>query len=59
MKIQVLGSGCSKCGKLYKNAVEAVSKAGVDATIEKVEIGATTIRNVALPVTGSITELNL
>ena len=37
MKIQVLGSGCSKCGKLYKNAVEAVSKSGVDATIEKVE----------------------
>ena len=30
-----------------------------DATIEKVEIGATTIRNVALPVTESITELIL
>lgn len=30
-----------------------------DATMGKVEIGTTTIRNVALPVTGSITELNL
>ena len=30
-----------------------------DATKVKIEIGATTIWNVALPVTGSITELNL
>ena len=36
MKIEVLGSGCLKCAELEKRAKEAVSVAGVDATIEHV-----------------------
>ena len=37
MKIEVLGTGCAKCGKLYEAAKEAVSLAGVSAEIVKVE----------------------
>lgn len=37
MNIKVLGTGCKKCDTLMKNVKEAVEKAGVDATIEKVE----------------------
>lgn len=37
MKIEVLGTGCAKCTKLYETAKEAVSLAGVDAEIVKVE----------------------
>jgi small redox-active disulfide protein 2 len=36
MKIEVLGSGCLKCAELEKRAKEAVSAAGVDATVEHV-----------------------
>jgi small redox-active disulfide protein 2 len=36
MKIQILGTGCPKCNKLYQNAQEAVEAAGVEADIEKV-----------------------
>lgn len=36
MKIQILGSGCSKCKQLENNAREAVEKMNVDAVIEKV-----------------------
>lgn len=36
MKIEILGTGCPKCEKLYKHAQEAVSKAGIDAEIVKV-----------------------
>jgi small redox-active disulfide protein 2 len=36
MKIEVLGSGCSNCMKLAKNAEEAVKVAGVDCEVEKV-----------------------
>ena len=36
MKIEILGSGCSSCMKLAKNAEEAVKKAGVDCEVEKV-----------------------
>jgi small redox-active disulfide protein 2 len=37
MDIKVLGTGCSKCNSLEKVTKEAVEKAGVDATITKVE----------------------
>jgi len=36
MKIEVLGSGCQKCAELEKRAKEAVSVAGVDASVEHV-----------------------
>ncbi|MBN2023137.1 MAG: thioredoxin family protein [Pirellulales bacterium] len=34
--IQVLGPGCPKCEKLKHNAEEAVTQAGVKATVEKI-----------------------
>jgi len=34
--VQVLAPGCAKCEKLKKNAEEAVQKAGVEATVEKI-----------------------
>lgn len=37
MKIEVLGTGCAKCSKLYEAAKEAVAQAGVEAEIGKVE----------------------
>ena len=37
MKIEILGTGCSKCKKLFDNAVEAVRLAGVQADVAKVE----------------------
>ena len=37
MKIEILGSGCAKCNKTKKFVEEAVSKAGIDAEIVKVE----------------------
>ena len=37
MKIEVLGTGCTKCKKLYENAVEAVKQSGREAEIVKVE----------------------
>ena len=37
MEIKVLGSGCAKCNKLTEATKAAVEKAGVDATITKVE----------------------
>jgi small redox-active disulfide protein 2 len=36
MKIEILGTGCPKCQKLYENAKEAVDKAGLEAEITKV-----------------------
>jgi small redox-active disulfide protein 2 len=36
MKIQVLGTGCAKCDKLYQNTQQAVTESGTDAVIEKV-----------------------
>ncbi|MCM8900278.1 TM0996/MTH895 family glutaredoxin-like protein [Caldicoprobacter algeriensis] len=36
MDIKILGTGCPKCKMLEKNASEAVSELGIDATIEKV-----------------------
>jgi len=36
MKIEILGVGCPKCQKLYENAKEAVTRAGIQAEIVKV-----------------------
>ena len=35
-KIQVLGTGCPKCNKLYANAKEAAVKSGTECEFEKV-----------------------
>ena len=37
MKIEILGTGCSKCKKLYENTLSAVKAAGVTAEVLKVE----------------------
>ncbi len=37
MKLQVLGTGCSRCKTLAARVEEAVANLGVEATIEKVE----------------------
>ncbi|MFA5354122.1 MAG: thioredoxin family protein [Thermodesulfovibrionales bacterium] len=36
MKIEVVGSGCSKCAELKKRAKEAVAITGIEATVEHV-----------------------
>ncbi|MHC4881032.1 MAG: thioredoxin family protein [Planctomycetota bacterium] len=35
-KIQVLGTGCPKCSRLYQNAQQAVAETGIEADVEKV-----------------------
>lgn len=37
MKIEILGTGCTKCKMLYEITQNAVKKAGIEAEIEKVE----------------------
>ena len=37
MIIKILGSGCSKCKQLAKNAQQATNEMNIEATIEKVE----------------------
>lgn len=37
MIIKVLGTGCANCKKLEANAKDAVSKLGIEASVEKVE----------------------
>lgn len=37
MKIEILGTGCAKCKKTQKVVEEAVSEAGIDAEIVKVD----------------------
>ena len=37
MKIQILGTGCMKCDKLYAEAEKAVDQTGVDVDLSKVE----------------------
>lgn len=37
MKIQVLGTGCAKCQKLYAEVQEAIEQAGASAELSKVE----------------------
>lgn len=36
-KVQILGTGCPKCKQLYAAAQQAVSDAGVEAEVTKVE----------------------
>jgi small redox-active disulfide protein 2 len=35
-KVQILGTGCSKCHTLYENARQAVEQTGADAEVVKV-----------------------
>ncbi len=37
MKIEILGTGCTKCETLFENAKKAVAEKGAFAQIEKVE----------------------
>ena len=37
MKIEILGTGCPKCKKLYELTQEAVKETGSDAEVVKVE----------------------
>ncbi|NMC73139.1 MAG: thioredoxin family protein [Geobacteraceae bacterium] len=37
MKIEILGTGCAKCKKLYENTLEAVKQSGKEAQVTKVE----------------------
>ncbi len=37
IKVEVLGTGCAKCKRLFRNVEEAVENLGADAEIEKVE----------------------
>jgi small redox-active disulfide protein 2 len=37
MKIEILGTGCSKCKTLYENVKKAVEDIGIEAEITKVE----------------------
>ncbi len=37
MKIEILGTGCTKCDALVQNAKKAVAQAGIFAQVEKVE----------------------
>jgi len=37
MKIEILGTGCTKCKTLYENAKRAVEESGKSAEVVKVE----------------------
>ncbi|WP_428024141.1 thioredoxin family protein [Arcobacter sp.] len=37
MKIEILGTGCTKCKALEENAKKAVADAGIFAQVEKVD----------------------
>ena len=37
MKLEIFGTGCAKCKRMYDNVQEAVKKAGVQAEVVKVE----------------------
>lgn len=37
MKIEILGTGCTKCKKLFENTLEAVKQSGKEAEVSKVE----------------------
>ena len=37
MKIEILGTGCQKCKKLYAEAEQAIAASGADVEIEKIE----------------------
>jgi small redox-active disulfide protein 2 len=59
MKLEIYGSGCTKCKLLAEHAEEAAQNLGVDYTIEKVTdmnaiIDAGVLRTPALAVDGAI-----
>ena len=37
MKIEIFGTGCAKCKKLFENAQEAVRASGLEVDIVKIE----------------------
>ena len=37
MKIEILGTGCPKCKKLFANTQEAINSSGINADIVKIE----------------------
>ena len=37
MKLEVLGTGCTKCKRMYDNVTEAVKKSGFQAEVVKIE----------------------
>jgi len=37
MKVQILGTGCAKCKKLFENASAAIKQLGITCEIEKIE----------------------
>ena len=37
MKIEIIGTGCPKCKKLFENAQEAVKTLGTSAEVVKIE----------------------
>ena len=37
MKLEILGTGCTKCKRMYDNVTEAVKKSSVQAEVVKVE----------------------
>ena len=37
MKIEILGTGCPKCKKLYDNVQQALKTTGIEAELRKVE----------------------
>jgi small redox-active disulfide protein 2 len=37
MKIEILGTGCAKCKKLFENAQDATKALGLEAEVVKVE----------------------
>ena len=53
MKIEIFGTGCPKCKKLYQNAEEAVKDLNINAEIVKVE-GIQEIINAGLMITPAL-----
>lgn len=37
MKIEILGTGCAKCKKLYEETLKAVNQKGISAEVVKIE----------------------
>jgi small redox-active disulfide protein 2 len=37
MKIRVLGTGCTKCNKMYAEVEKALQQAGVNADLQRIE----------------------
>lgn len=37
MKVEVLGTGCAKCKRMYENVIDAVKKADIQADVVKVD----------------------